>query len=157
MKYQRLTKEQFESLHKEFAKFLASQQINASEWTILKKEKPELAEEELNIFSDMVWDDVLKKVQYLEHFSKHYINLFKCEEKVISRIVVRVDKADFDFFNDTDFKWFIDNTTNKAIQFFKGSKKYQEARNTEIFDLIQKGGQITSGALYEQLKKLIKA
>lgn len=157
MKYQRLTKEQFDSLHKEFAKFLASQQIDATEWTILKKEQPDLAEEELNIFSDMVWDDVLNKVQYLEHYSKQHINLFKCEEKIISRIVVSVERPNFDFFKDEDFKWFIDHTQDKTIQFFKGKKEYQGERNSEIFDLIQKGGQIGKGALYEQLKKLIKA
>ena len=70
MKYIQLTKEQFEELHVEFARFLASQKIDAEEWKNLKKEKPEVAAEEMNIFSDVVWERVLDKAEYVEHFSK---------------------------------------------------------------------------------------
>ena len=55
MKYARLTKEQLEELHVEFANFLASQQIDKGEWQQLKIDKPEIAEQEIDIFSDLVW------------------------------------------------------------------------------------------------------
>ena len=97
MKYRQLTKEQFESLHKEFAQFLATQKIDVQEWDQIKKERPELAEEELNLFSDMVWEDVLTKVDYLEHFSKDSVNLFKCDLDVMKRIVINVHR-DIDLF-----------------------------------------------------------
>ena len=42
MKYRQLTKEQFENLHQEFARFLASQSIDVKEWSEIKKEKPSL-------------------------------------------------------------------------------------------------------------------
>ncbi|MCB0467853.1 MAG: hypothetical protein KDC64_06540, partial [Aequorivita sp.] len=67
MKYARLTKEQFEELHQEFINFLATQSITADEWKKLKIEKPEVAEQELDIFSDLIWEGVLNKVKYLEH------------------------------------------------------------------------------------------
>lgn len=155
MKYRQLSKEQFEALHKEFAQFLASQQIDVKEWVAIKKEKPEVADEELNLFSDLVWDDALTKTNYLEHFSKTNINLFKCEQKQISRIVVQISKPDFDFFNEKDYKWFIDNTNDKTIQFLKGSKKYTKERNLELFDLVEKGSVISDGTLYENLQLLI--
>ena len=62
MKYRKLTKEQFESLHEEFAKFLASQKIDANEWNKMKAENSALVEDELCVFSDMVWEDFLNKV-----------------------------------------------------------------------------------------------
>ncbi len=65
MKYRQLTKEQFESLHEDFAKFLATQSVDAKEWKQIKKEKAQVAEEEMNIFSDVVWDDVLTKTAYV--------------------------------------------------------------------------------------------
>ncbi|MBJ2172941.1 hypothetical protein JBL43_01745 [Aureibaculum sp. A20] len=155
MKYRQLTKEQFEALHVEFAQFLASQQVDINEWNAIKKDKPEVAEQELNLFSDVVWDDVLNRTKYLEHFSEKSINLFKVEEKVISRIVVQINKTDFSFFNDKDYQWFIDNTKDGSITFYKGVKKYESDRNSEIFDLIQKGSVIADGKLYEGLFKLI--
>ena len=51
MKYARLTKEQFEELNKEFINFLATQSITADEWQDIKANKPEVAEEELDVFS----------------------------------------------------------------------------------------------------------
>jgi len=155
MKYKQLTKEQFEALHEEFAHFLASQQVDVKEWNKIKKEKPEVADEELNLFSDVVWDDVLNKTNYLEHFSKQNINLFKCTKSTISRIVVQINKKDFDFFNDIDYRWFIDNTQDKSIHFYKGEKSFDNDRNAEIFELIQKGSVIADGKLYEGIYKLI--
>lgn len=81
MKYKRLTKEQLEELHKEFINFLATQSITAKEWDNLKKEKPEVAEAEIDVFCDLVWEGVLNKVEFLEHFSKDQIHLFSLKEK----------------------------------------------------------------------------
>lgn len=155
MKYRQLSKEQFEALHKEFAQFLATQQIDIKEWNEIKKTKPEVADEELNLFSDVVWDDALTKTKYLEHFSKQNINLFKCNEREILRIVVNVNKQDFNFLNDKDYQWFIDNTNDVSVEFMKGAKKYSKERNMELFDLIEKGSVISNGKLYEALLQLI--
>ena len=65
MKYRKLTKEQFESLHQEFAQFLATQKIDIYKWNKMKSQNSALVEDELCVFSDMVWEDVLNKVEYL--------------------------------------------------------------------------------------------
>ena len=49
MKYKRLTKEQFEELHQEFATFLATQSIDKNEWDEIKVKTPEVAEQELDV------------------------------------------------------------------------------------------------------------
>jgi len=156
MKYKQLAREQFETLHEEFSKFLATQQIDVKDWENIKKDQPSLAEEELNLFSDLVWENVLSKTNYLEHFSKQNINLFKCEENEILRVVVQINKPEFDFFDKDDYQWFIDNTTDESIQFFKGVKKYDQVRSLEIFDLIIKGSVISDGKLYESIYNLIR-
>lgn len=155
MKYRQLTKEQFEELHEEFAKFLAAQQIDVAEWNAIKKSKPEVAEEEMNLFSDVVWEGVLKKVNYLEHFSSDNINLFRYDAENIQRIVVTATKTDFDFLKETDYNWFVENSKDESIEYFKGQKPYLKERNTEIFDLIEKGSIISKGDLFEGVLKLI--
>jgi carboxylesterase type B len=154
MKYRQLTKEQFESLHEEFALFLASQSIDVKEWNELKKEKPKVAEDEMNVFSDVVWDDVLTKTKYLEHFSKQSINLFKCDEKEIHRIFVKINK-DINLFEQEGFEWLLSNPTDVAVEYFNGTKTYASERNTEIFDLIEKGSTISKGELHEYFSRLI--
>lgn len=155
MKYTQLTKEQFEELHEEFALFLATQKIDMAEWKIIKKEKPEIADEELNLFSDLVWEKVLGKTKYLEHFSNNSINLFECNEKVIKRILVKQIKDDFDFREKVDFEWFLDNSKNEAFEFLKGEKIYTKERNEEIFELIQHGSVVANGELYKAVLEII--
>jgi hypothetical protein len=73
MKYTRLTKEQFEELTQEFSTFLATQTIDKAEWDTIKAEKPEVAEQELDVFSDLVRKR-LTRAEYLEHFQKPYLS-----------------------------------------------------------------------------------
>lgn len=153
MKYRQLTKEQFEGLHEEFARFLASQNIDKKEWDALKKEKPEVAEDEMNVFSDVVWDDVLTRTEYLEHFSPKMVNLFKCEEQEIHRIVITIDK-EVNVLEQEGFEWLLKNTQDETIEYLRGSKAYKEERNTELFDLIEKGSTISKGELYEYFNRL---
>ena len=155
MRYAQLTKEQFEELNEEFALFLATQKIDISEWEEIKKNKPEIADEELNLFSDLVWEKVLGKSKYLEHFSKETINLFKCNDNEMLRIVVKSNKDNFDFTKSDNFEWFIDNSQDKSIEYFRGVKKYSKERNDEIFDLIQQGSVVGDGELYEAIFKII--
>ena len=147
MKYRQLTKEQFESLHKEFALFLASQKIDVKEWKQLKEEKPHVAEEEMNVFSDVVWDDVLTKTNYLEHFSKQSINLFQCEEHEIRRIYVKVN-MDINLLEKEGYEWLLSNVNDDAVEYFTGIKEYADERNKEVFDLIEKGSVISKGELF---------
>ena len=155
MKYRQLTKEQFSELHNEFSKFLATQQIDVKEWSNIKKESPTMAEEELNIFSDMVWDDVLTKTKYLEHISENDLNLFKCNSKEIIRINIKLNSSNRNLLKSEDFKWLLDNPLDNSVEYFKASKKYTKDRNFEIFKLIEMGSQISKGKLFKNFSQLI--
>lgn len=154
MKYRQLTKEQFESLHEEFARFLASQSIDRKEWEELKKEKPQVAEDEMNVFSDVVWDDVLTKTEYLEHFSETSVNLFKCSDDEMQRIVVKVNK-EINLLEQEGFEWLLKNPLDDTIEILQGTKPYKDERNPEIFDLIEKGSSISKGEIFEYFNRLI--
>jgi hypothetical protein len=154
MKYRQLTKEQFISLHEEFARFLASQSIDVKEWNQIKKEKPTVAEDEMNVFSDVVWDDVLSKISYVEHFSETTANLFKCDEKEVHRIAIKIN-WDINLLKQEGFEWLMQNPMDNSVDVFKGSKAYQSERNLEIFDLIEKGSSISKGEIFEYFNSLV--
>jgi hypothetical protein len=107
----------------------------------------------MNVFSDIVWDDVLTKTAYLEHFSPKMVNLFKCDENEIHRIVVTVDK-DINLLEQEGFEWLMKNPNDEKIEFFTGTKEYDKERNIEIFDLIEKGSSVSKGELFEYFSKL---
>lgn len=154
MKYRQLTKEQFEGLHQEFALFLASQSIDVKEWNQIKNEKPTVAEDEMNVFSDVVWDDVLTKTNYVEHFSETSANLFKCDATEIHRIVIKIN-WNINLLTQDGFEWLMKNPMDNSVDIFKGSKVYQSERNLEIFDLIEKGSNISKGEIFEYFNSII--
>jgi hypothetical protein len=154
MKYRQLTKEQFESLPEEFAHFLASQSIDVKEWNEIKKDKPSVAEDEMNVFSDVVWDDVLSKTNYVEHFSKTSVNLFKCDAEEMHRIAIKIT-WDINLLEQQGFEWLMNNPMDNSVEIFKGSKPYNSERNLEIFDLIEKGSSISKGEIFDYFNNII--
>ena len=157
MKYKRLTKEQFEELHKEFATFLASQSIDKAEWDKIKSDKPETAEQELDVFSDLIWEGVLTKANYLEHFSQKHIFLFHCQEKIIQSIVLKVLDPQVDFMQKEGLQWLSDNLFTDTVEIHLGKKEYEEERNAAIFDLISQGAILSDGQLYLQINGIIQS
>ena len=157
MKYKRLTKEQFEALHQEFSNFLATQSIDKAEWDKIKTDKPEVAEQELDVFSDLIWEGVLKNANYLEHFSKNYIFLFHCQEKLIQSIVLKSLVTDVDFLQKEGLQWLSDNLFTDTVEIHLGKKEYEQERNTAIFDLISQGAILSDGQLYLQINGIIQS
>lgn len=155
MKYTRLTKEQFEALHREFANFLAAQSVDAKEWKQLKEEKPQAAEEELDIFSDLIWEGALSKTEYVENISKNQLYLFHFAETEMRLILVKSNNPEADLTTAEGLQWFQENIQTDSVEIFTSSKAYSENKNLDKFQLIRQGGVISSGELYKGLKRFI--
>jgi hypothetical protein len=156
MKYARLTKEQFEELTQEFTNFLATQAIDKAEWDKIKAEKPEVAEQELDVFSDLIWEGVLSKATYLEFFSKNHIFLFNCFDTHIKSIVLKSLVPETDFLTKEGLEWLSDNMFTETIEMKVGKKEFTEERNLSIFQLIQQGSFLSDGQLYNQINTIIE-
>ena len=156
MKYKRLTKEQLEELHQEFATFLATQSIDKNEWDEIKVKTPEVAEQELDVFSDLIWENVLTNAHYLEHFSKNHIFLFHCQENHIDSMVIKSLVTDVDFLQKSGMEWLSDNLFTNTVEMLTGKKGYDGDRNTSIFNLIKEGAILSDGQLYLQINSIIQ-
>lgn len=155
MKYTRLTKEQLEELHPEFINFLATQSITGDEWEDIKKNKPKVAEEELDVFSDLVWEGVLAKVSYLENISNNQMHLFHLTEKEMKLISVKVMNPEIDLTTPVGFDWFKRNWQSDFVEYLTAAKAYTDDKNVDKFLLIQQGAVITKGELYQWFEKII--
>lgn len=153
MKYARLSKEQFEELYEEFINFLASQSITADEWEDIKINKPQVAEDELDVFSDLVWEGVLNQANFLEHFSPNQIFLFKITELTINLIAIKVENEEIDVTTPQGYAWMQQNLMDERVSLYTSSKAISEDRNKDIFALIQQGAVITKGELYGFFEK----
>ena len=155
MKYSRLTKEQFKELHQEFINFLATQSITADEWSKIKKRKPDVAEHELDVFSDLVWEGVLMKVKYLEHISENQMHLFHCVEKEMRLIAVKIKNESINLTSKKGFDWLRNNLLSDDVEFFSATKAYSDDIPLDKFKLIEQGAIITKGDLFDYFEKLL--
>jgi len=166
MKYTRLTKEQLEELHPEFINFLATQSITGEEWKRIKEEQPEVAEQELDVFSDLIWEGVLSKANYLQNCSSHQLFLFKLAKNEMQLIVVKITDASIDLTTTHGFEWLQNNISSNSVELFTASKTYSvhvppetsaeaQDRNKDVFELIRQGAEIVSGKLYGAFQKFI--
>ena len=155
MKYERLTKEQFEEMHQEFINFLAAQSITADEWDKIKKDKPELAEAEMDTFSDLVWEGVLSQVQFLENISKHHMYLFHIAETHMSLIGLKVLNDRADLTTRSGFDWLRNNMMSDDVELFQSDRPYSADKHKDVFELIRVGSVITKGDLFQYFMKLL--
>ena len=155
MKYARLTKEQLEELHPEFINFLASQSIDKSEWDEIKSKRPKVAEQEIDVFSDLIWEGVLTKAEFLENFSPHFIFLFRCGDSHLHSIIVQSLRDDIDLTSPGGIRWLSDNLLSDDVEIVTGKKLFSD-RNSDIFQLIRQGAVLSDGELYKNIEGVIR-
>ena len=155
MKYARLTKEQLEELHLEFITFLATQSIDKQEWDDLKENKPQVALQEIDVFSDMIWERALTNVRFIDHFSNDYIFLFKCFDDVVLSYVINSANSKIDFLTKEGINWLSENINSDDVVIQKGKKDISSNRNESLFEIIKQGGLISKGELYTKLEILL--
>jgi hypothetical protein len=156
MKYTLLSKEQFEALHEEFSQFLASQKIDSKLWSQYKRENSIIVDEELALFSDMVWDDILEKVAYISHFLTKEMYLYKVTDSSVDLLMISI-KNEMDLSNPKGFTWLLQNIADDTVEIIKGSKEVPDMSTKKelIFELIQGGANVVDGQLYDMIYNVL--
>ena len=136
MKYRRLSKAELKELEKDFVKFLAANHITADDWVKLKKNDLAKVEELIQIYSDIVFDKTLVKLEYLEFKTKHDIKTFHCqaEKMVLMGIAVAPDSG-VDFTQDLSSQKIMQKlkAAGQELQIYTAEKRYNGNREKELF------------------------
>jgi len=158
MKYRRLTNEELAELEKEFIRFLSSNTVTGEDWEKIKKEDSKKAEGLIEIFSDIVFEKTIEKLEYLEFKIPTDMKIFHCRKEEIEMMGLRIEgETDLDFTKNSDPKSMIQmlQTAGANLQLYNAQKKYKDNdRSQEIFRMMQGGALISDGKLYETLKDL---
>ena len=156
MQYRRLTTQEQEKLAEEFATFLASNSIDKTKWDDLKKEESAKAEELLDVFSDMIFDQALTSCKYLERVSETAIHTYLYQSEQGHLISVRViNGVEVNFLEGNLSEVFMQLLNNKNLEVHQGIKKYQDKRELEMFEILKTGGVMSSGELYQSFLKIL--
>lgn len=156
-KYQRLSKEELENLREDFIRFIASQGIDAEAWVKMKEESIEQADELIDIYSDLVWDQALNKCQYLEHISaKEFKAIHFTDDKALVYGLRVKEGSDLNLNTDAFQDVVNKGLSTNEIELFTASKSYEKERETEMFTWIQQGGYMSDQSWYSELQRLEK-
>lgn len=151
MKYRRLTQDELEALTDEFINFLIVHGIDSTEWIRIKGDEPVKAIQMIDLFSDFIFDGIVRKVRFIDYFDESGAKLFKCEDEIIHLIAIESEKP-----VKTVEDWQNQLQKNpESCSIVRSSKVYIPDRGSEIFRMISAGGEITQGAWYEKLNKIL--
>lgn len=158
MKYRRLRFDELQGLEKDFINFLAANSVTSSDWEKLKNESQDKAEKMIDIFSDMIFEQTLQKVEYLEQKSAREIRTYHCGTDKMNMIGILIEgPSSLDFRQNLDPQQMMAqlSLSGAQLKLFKGEKTYKKDRNLELFDLMEKGALISrDGHLYQTLAQL---
>lgn len=155
MEYHRLSKEQLEELHQEFAKYLAALSIDRKQWEEIKANDPQTVDLHLDQFSDLVWGDVLSKDLYLEHLSPNHFFIFECLEKTMNLIAVKITNVEQDITTPEGWQWLLHHIHDESVTFYRSSKDYDHDRKEELYGMIIKGAQIGSDKRFKSILEFL--
>lgn len=150
VKYRLLTIEELEALEKEFINYLVINGITADEWVKIKEQSPEKATTTIELFSDVVFEGIMRKTQFLQRRTKQELQTFHClADKIILMGMKSADKS-ADFTQEDYIREAVSNPP-KNIEVYTVEKSYNKARELEVFEMTMQGCQITDGSVFKTI------
>jgi len=154
-KYRLLTNQELVEMKTEFINYLVINGIAADDWKKMLAEEPSKAQEIVDLFSDVVFEKILRKVNFVLKQGKKEIVAFHCMDDTIEMCgLVAGPDIDVDFTDHETIARLIANPI-KGLETISGEKAYSKARELEIFELTQQGGLISDGNVFNALKSII--
>lgn len=157
MKYRRLTSEELEELEQDFIRFLASNSITGEDWISMKKNSPDKSNELIDLFSDLIFERTLKKVEHLEFKTPNDIKLFHCMEDKIVMIGLFIEgHSGIDFTQPTAPDKMLEQlrNSNAQLKLYQAEKQFSGQREMELFEMMENGCLISKGELFYTLEQL---
>lgn len=160
MKYRRLTNEELAELETEFVRFLVSNTVTGDDWEKIKVENQEKAEGLIEIFSDIVFDKTITKLEYLELKTPKDLKIFRCNKENIELMGLKVEgESVLDFTQNIspEEMMTILQSSDAKLQLYSADKKYKnDDRSQELFQMMKWGSLISDGKLFHLLKTMKK-
>ena len=103
MTFRRLNNDELAALEKPFINFLVANTVTGDDWVKMKIREPERASKMIDIFSDFIFEERLRTVQFVQHQEPKELRLFKCTDEKILLIGVQVaENSVIDFTEEAD-------------------------------------------------------
>lgn len=146
-KYRLLDSEELNAFEKEFIDFLVINSITADDWIKIKSDEPERARTIISLFSDVIFEKLMRQTQYLIRRSSKNIACFhyQSEQAVLVGIETEDDSTDLLNINSAE------QIPDQGVKIYTSTKGYDKQREIEMFEMLNSGAEISDGKLYKAL------
>lgn len=159
-KFRRLRRDELEEVKDQFVKFLSVNGIDASSWQQIKVDEPQRADQLILQFSQIVFEGVIKRIEYLIQRRPRDLRTYKLlEDKIEMRGILLEGETSLDLSNTDvapqDMLMTLHNDGAK-VKLFGGEREYNAkiGRDQDIFLLMESGALIDDGELFGILSQL---
>lgn len=158
-KYRRLRRDELEEVRPQFVKFLAVNGIDGASWTKIKVDDLARTDALLLQFSQIVFQGVIDKVEYLLQRSKRDLRTYHClPDKIIMNGMMIEGTTDLDLSREdisTEEMLHQMRVSGAAVKLYSGERKYRnDDRDQDIFLLMEQGALISDDHLFSTLEGL---
>lgn len=149
MKYRCLTYQELDIAREGFMEFLYENGTNRFEWNILNDQSHVWATNLLEEYSDMVFDNMLKEIDYIKLNTGSELLCFEFEPEHYTLIRLKLESNDIkvssNFYKDNDL-----TKLKSSISI----NHYHSSRENLCFYLLENGGEVGNGHTFNAFKQL---
>jgi hypothetical protein len=150
-KYRPLSLDELKELEKEFIEFLVLNGITAEDWERIKKEDTAKANHIIDLFSDVVFESIMRKIQFLELRREKQIQTFQClPDRLVLVGLTAINDNAIDFTNPGYIEEAVSNPPER-LHVFTSERIYSKERELELFEMTEAGCTISDGKLFKTL------
>lgn len=154
-KYRVLSIVELEEMEKEFIDYLILNGITASDWEKIKKSEPKNAEEIIELFSDVVFETIMRKTHFLQKREEKEIKVLQCLNDKFVLVGLNASKIDRADLTNPDYLEQAMHFPPSGLEVFTTEIKYKKLRELEIFEMTEQGYSISNGDLFKTIYLVI--
>jgi hypothetical protein len=158
-KYRLLYREELEDLKLEFIRFLSAHSITAPDWEKMKEEDPDKSANWIELFSDMVFDTVLKKIELLELRTETEIKFLTFDEKNTNMVGLKIEgTGSINLTKNENASEMISRFQQEGgeLRIITGERPHEDSRELEVFKNMALGYLISKNKeLHHSLNEII--
>jgi len=148
---------ELQELRPKFVLFLSANGVDANNWEAIKEEDSAKAYELIDQFSDMVFSDVISRVEYLLLRLPNVMQEIRFEDqKAVMKGMQVKESGKLDLSANLSAeemqKMLIEE--GNSLQLISAERKYRTTKEADIFHFMEKGFLISKGDLFDMFQKI---
>lgn len=150
-KFRLLSHEELTEFEKEFIDYLVVNGITGEDWAQIKEHQPKEAIKIMDLFSDVIFEAVMRKIEFLEIRTPKEVQTFQCTNTKLVMVGMKInEEAEIDFTIAEDINKAMQSPPDD-IEVYTASRDYTMEREQELFAMTENGARITDGQLFKAL------